>query len=302
MGRRRLFLWHLEQHLLTLAVALIGHSQGTTQTLIALSKDFVPDLGPKISVACLLAPAAYSGALLEKPRWFFRAMIAMPPPIWRICFGKHAFIQPMIRLMGLIPVRHLCTISYPVFHYMFKWSDRSWDPELRSRGFLFSPVYVSSEHMRWWLGANGFAKQRCVLNTRAEAEREAEDDKIIEQYQRAAMSMAHITELAQERYETAMDRVGQDAWFDERVPPLALWVAGCDELVDGKRLLRRFENGREPHARVVHAKVIEDYEHLDVIWGINVIEQVGNELVDIIWDTVGEDARSICRIPKPYAV
>lgn len=39
-------------------LGLIAHSQGTTQTLIALSKRQRPALSAKLSVFCALAPAA----------------------------------------------------------------------------------------------------------------------------------------------------------------------------------------------------------------------------------------------------
>ena len=100
------------------------------------------------------------------------------------------------------------------------------------------------------------------------------------------------------KYDEAIARAPLDPWFDDRAPPLAMWVAGRDELVDGPRLLRRFENGREPHANVVHARVIEDYEHLDVIWAVDAIEQVGKELIDVIWKTVPADVKQQCVIPR----
>jgi hypothetical protein len=68
-------------------------------------------------------------------------------------------------------------------------------------------------------------------------------------------------------------------------------------LVDGRRLLRRFDRGREPHVNVVHKKIIEGYEHLDVIWAMDMIEKVGKEVKEVIWKTAPEASRAICRIP-----
>ncbi len=47
-------------------LALVAHSQGTTETLVALAKEQRPEIERRISVACLLAPAAYAGQLIEK--------------------------------------------------------------------------------------------------------------------------------------------------------------------------------------------------------------------------------------------
>ena len=82
--------------------------------------------------------------------------------------------------------------------------------------------------------------------------------------------------------------VGKTAWYNEQVPPLALWIAGSDKLVDGWKLLRRLQNGREPNVKLVHAKVIPEYEHLDVIWAMDVIEKVGSEVRDVLWKTIPE--------------
>jgi hypothetical protein len=67
-------------------------------------------------------------------------------------------------------------------------------------------------------------------------------------------------------------------------------------LVDGDKLLRRFERGREPHVKVVHSKVILEYEHLDVIWAMDAPEQVFKEVREVLWKTC--DVRDVCRVPK----
>ncbi|KAJ6172493.1 hypothetical protein N7470_001560 [Penicillium chermesinum] len=77
------------------------------------------------------------------------------------------------------------------------------------------------------------------------------------------------------------------------MPPFAFWIGGSDELVDGRRLLRRFQDGFEPHVQLVHSKVIEGYEHIDVIWAMDAIEQVGVEVRQVIWNTMPDDAREL---------
>lgn len=52
-------------------LGLCAHSQGTTQSLIALAKEQRPEIGEKISVFCALAPAAYAGRLIEKAQFKF---------------------------------------------------------------------------------------------------------------------------------------------------------------------------------------------------------------------------------------
>lgn len=277
-------------------LGLICHSQGTTETFVALAKEQRPDLGEKISVFCALAPAVYAGPLIGK--MYIKFMRIISPGMFRVMFGIHSFIPFMMTMHSFLPGRLYGALGYRVFSFLFNWTDDRWDQGLRNRFFQFAPVYVSAESMRWWLGRECFASQKCILATREEGTIEDEEDEEDDYY-------THSTEHSTERMldgqshpdQPHPDR-GHKAWFDEHVPPLALWVAGSDELVDGRRLLRRFERGREPHVRVVHSKVIEEYEHLDVLWAIDSVEKVASEVREVLWKTVPEDLRAKCRVPR----
>ncbi|KAF2238083.1 alpha/beta-hydrolase, partial [Viridothelium virens] len=274
-------------------VALVAHSQGTTQAMVALAKEQRPDIGSKISVFCALAPAAYAGPLIGKA--YFKFMRIISPDVFRAIFGIHSFIPFMLDMHKILPGRLYGYLGYRVFSFLFSWSDARWERALRDRMFQFSPVYVSAESMRWWLGRDCFAKQKCILATREEGMVEDEEDKEEEEMEKFYSKDAqHSTESWPDN---GKDR-GRFAWYDERAPPMAFWVAGSDDLVDGRRLLRRFHRKREPHVQVVHEKVIESYEHLDVIWAVDSIEQVGKEVKEVIWKTVPNDDREMCRIPS----
>ncbi|KAI9750374.1 MAG: hypothetical protein M4579_006498 [Chaenotheca gracillima] len=260
-------------------LGLICHSQGTTETFVALAKEQRPDLGEKISVFCALAPAVYAGPLIGKAYFKFMRMIS--PGFFRIIFGIHAFIPFMMTMHSTLPGRLYGALGYRVFSFLFNWTDDRWELDLRDRMFQFAPVYVSAESMRWWLGRECFAKHKCILSTREEGKQEDLEDE---------------AEDFQGPNNDSADR-GASAWYDRQAPPFAMWVAGSDDLVDGRRLLRRFERGREPFVNVVHAKVIEEYEHLDVIWAMDMIEKVGKEVRDVIWKTAPESAREKYRVP-----
>ncbi|KIW07566.1 uncharacterized protein PV09_01522 [Verruconis gallopava] len=271
-------------------LALIAHSQGTTQTLVALAKEQRPDIGDKISVVCLLAPAAYAGPLVDKI--YLKFMRVISHGMFRAIFGIHAFIPFMMTMHRLLPPRFYGFMGYRVFSFLFNWTDERWDRALRNRYFQFAPVYVSAESMRWWLGRECFARQRCILSTKSELDIEDREDS-----QNFSPHTAHDEDSPQRSPHRAEDR-GRYAWYDEHVPPFAIWVAGNDDLVDGRRLLRRFKQGREPHVRVVHERIIPEYEHLDVIWAMDVIEQVGSDLLATIWKTVPQKYRDQVRVPK----
>lgn len=275
-------------------LGLIAHSQGTTQTLVALAKEQRPDIGEKISVFCGLAPAAYAGPLISK--MYFKFMQVITPAMFRLLFGIHSFIPFMLHMHKILPGRLYGAMGYRVFAFLFDWTDQRWEQDLRDRMFQFSPVYVSSESMRWWLGRECFAKQKCILSTRLEGRLEDEEDQeeehLGEQISSPQAAEAVCTSTAHHHKDH-----GRFSWYDGRAPPMAFWVAGSDKLVDGKRLLRRFERGREPQVNIVHTKVIEEYEHLDVIWAMDSLEQVGSEVKDVLWKTAPENAKAVCRIP-----
>jgi predicted transcriptional regulator len=61
-----------------------------------------------------------------------------------------------------------------------------------------------------------------------------------------------------------------------------MWVCGSDDLVDGRKLIRRFEEGKEPEVEVVWKKVIEEYEHLDVVWAVDARKRVFEEVAEVV--------------------
>ncbi|PHH87827.1 hypothetical protein CDD83_8361 [Cordyceps sp. RAO-2017] len=279
-------------------LGLICHSQGTTETFVALAKEQRPELGDRLTVFCALAPAAYAGPLIGKI--YFKFMRIISPGAFRMMFGVHAFIPFMMQMHRLLPPRIYGWLGYKVFSFLFDWSDTRWDRGLRNRMFQFAPVYVSAESMRWWLGRECFAKHKCILATKETTRAEDRMDESgggpgddSERSAAAAAAAAAADSSADSGPE--QDQTGATAWYDGHAPPFALWVCGNDDLVDGTRLLRRFDKGREPHVRVVHSKVIDEYEHLDVIWAMDAVDQVFTEVREVLWKTC--DARDVCRVP-----
>jgi pimeloyl-ACP methyl ester carboxylesterase len=269
-------------------LGLVCHSQGTTQTFIALAKEHRPELGERISVFCALAPAAYAGPLVSRP--YFRFMQLLSPRMFRIFFGIHSFIPLMMSVQRVINPRIYGTMAYWVFSSLFGWSDARWERDLRHRMFQFAPVYVSAESMRWWLGSESFAKHRCILSTIEDSTREANED--------CRSYDGTEGQEGDDPSDACLGSGGDKAWFGPQTPPFALWIGGSDALVDGRKLLHRFDRGREPDVKIVYSKVIDDYEHLDVLWAMDAVEQVGREVRQVLFDTMPEDARKTCRVPR----
>lgn len=166
-----------------------------------------------------------------------------------------------------------------------------------NRGFSFAPTFISVEAMKWWLSKDGFAQHGCILSPAEQLRREEEED-ALEDYLKDVPGH----KLSKDDFQSLMAKHEMEApstsepWYDDQTPPFALWVAGKDSLCDGRKLLNRFQRGREPKARIVHSNLIEEYQHLDVIWSCDVIEKVGWELRDVIWKTANM-ARDQARIP-----
>ncbi|KAK0734956.1 Alpha/Beta hydrolase protein [Lasiosphaeria miniovina] len=264
-------------------IGLICHSQGTTQTFVALAKEQRPDLGEKLTVFCALAPAAYAGPLIGK--MYFKFMRVITPAMFRLMFGIGPFIPFMMAMHRLLSPRMYGWMGYKVFSFLFNWTDKRWDCGLRDRMFQFAPVYVSAESMRWWLGRECFAKHKCILSTKEEWRAEDREDSAHDDSVLAAAASSHGRRAK-----------GAKAWYNHQVCPFALWICGNDCLVDGEKLLRRFQRGREPHVRLVHSKVIDEYEHLDVIWAMDAVDKVFREVREVLWKTC--NVREQCRTPR----
>jgi hypothetical protein len=147
-------------------------------------------------------------------------------------------------------------LGYRVFNYLFDWSDRHWERRIRDRFFQFAPVYISSECMRWWL-------QR-------------------------GKDLFYQTEIDcfVKKGCLLLDR--ESPWYDPTVmPPVSLYIGGRDKLVNGRKLIDRFENKEK--IVPIRIQIDEDYEHLDCLWSMDCIERIGKRIREDIWETISDD-------------
>ncbi|ODV93601.1 hypothetical protein PACTADRAFT_51383 [Pachysolen tannophilus NRRL Y-2460] len=145
-------------------VSLCCHSQGSTQAFIALSPKHSRHFEDKVESFIALAPAVYGGRLLNE-KFFIKFINKLTPTCYKLFFGINSFMPIMMDFRNLIYKRRIFGfLSYAMFSYLFGWSDALWDPSLRSIHFLFSPVYVSSQLMKWWLSSDGFVDSKSIFN------------------------------------------------------------------------------------------------------------------------------------------
>ncbi|CAL3966224.1 unnamed protein product [Diplocarpon coronariae] len=279
-------------------LALVGHSQGTAASLIAFSTSQRPSLGRHVSVLCCLAPAAYAGPLLHSLR--FRVLRSLPRPLARGLVGVKSFLPSLCSLLNTLqphlPPGWISGLSYAILRLLCGWRDTRWDRGVRDRSFLWAPTRTSATGLLWWL-AGGFAAHGSILASRDEVQREVEED-LLQDYFRGVPG--HIGEdaaaaLMARHVQTPMNLA---PWFDDRCPPVALWVPGADDLCSGAALANRFERGREPAARLLGVTVLEGWGHLDVLWAVDVCDAVGREVRDMMWKTVAREERARWRCPE----
>jgi hypothetical protein len=81
----------------------------------------------------------------------------------------------------------------------------------------------------------------------------------------------------------------REKWYDPgTMPPISLYVGGRDKLVDGRKLIDRFEKA-ERDIVVIRAQIDEDYEHLDCLWSMDCIDRIGVRVKEDIWLTTLEE-------------
>ncbi|CDK29019.1 unnamed protein product [Kuraishia capsulata CBS 1993] len=147
-------------------VSLCCHSQGTSQTFLALSEQHGSAINHKITTFIALSPAVFRGALIHQ-KLFIKFIQGISDSTYKWFFGVHSFMPIMLSVRGLIYKYSIFgLLSYSMFNFLFDWTDTLWDPSLRSQHFLFSPVYVSTKLMAWWLCSQtgGFGSEECILD------------------------------------------------------------------------------------------------------------------------------------------
>ncbi|RCI05822.1 hypothetical protein CU098_013566, partial [Rhizopus stolonifer] len=121
-------------------VGYIGHSQGNAQAFIALS--LCPEIGNKLSCFVALAPAVFSGHLVD----------TFP---LRILINLNDWLYSLIFAQTMIEPRVFCFLAYSMFSYLFSWWDSHWLRRRKAKYFQFTPRPVSSRLIADWIAGWG---------------------------------------------------------------------------------------------------------------------------------------------------
>lgn len=286
---------------------LIGHLQGCTQSLLLLRNGELRETHKKIECFFALAPAAFPGSLFYE-RSFIKFMHNRSLVGFRLVFGSCCFLKILgvsRKLIGC--TRIFKTLSYIMFKYLFGWSIKNshYDPKVVHIQFLFNISYISSRLMSWWLSKDveeGFLNQLqpkkayedgsnaayTPAPSIAEKNRETTNS---EPALRTVKTEVSNTVPAGPSDEAAHNENTDDSktffpykeeWFTStelgEIIPMVAFVGGEDYLVDGKRFLthmRHYERHYFKEGGNLELYEIPEYNHLDVIWALNCIGQIG---------------------------
>jgi lysosomal acid lipase/cholesteryl ester hydrolase len=75
-----------------------------------------------------------------------------------------------------------------------------------------------------------------------------------------------------------------EPWFPRSFPPLAIFYGTLDTLVLGKPLVERIR-AHEPNVRLLKVVAMENAEHMDMIWGVNMVTECFAGIREVIEET-----------------
>ncbi|KAI8091732.1 Alpha/Beta hydrolase protein [Thamnidium elegans] len=128
-------------------IAYIGHSQGNAQAFIGLS--LLPKIGDKLSCFVALAPAVFSGNLVNT--YPICLLINLNDWVYSFMFGPGSFLPIMSLAQSIIEPRLFCFLAYSMFSYLFAWWDSHWLRTRKAKYFQFTPRPVSSRLIWDWI-------------------------------------------------------------------------------------------------------------------------------------------------------
>lgn len=265
-------------------LALVGHSQGCTQTYLMLKNSNLKEHHKKVEMFFQLAPAIFPGPLFHQ-RAFIKFMHHLSKTGFLLFFGCCSFLRNITRSHHMLKTTTFyLKLSYFMFKFLFGWSGHKWNKNKKvwKFHFIFNVSFVSSKLMSWWLSewvGEGFSnqlqsKESYVTGENLNFTPVNSADEVVEE--KKAIIQDSKTYFP---YKTQ--------WFgleeDSVVVPMVVFSTLSDILVDCKRLsthLRHYE--REVYTEGVNLDIIdlEDYDHVDVVYAEKLIEDIGVKIVD----------------------
>ncbi|KAL0095708.1 Alpha/Beta hydrolase protein [Phycomyces blakesleeanus] len=251
-------------------VGYIGHSQGNAQAFIALSLQ--PEMSDCLSCFIALAPAVYSGDLVRS--YPLKYLVDLDDQAFTVLFGNGCFLPIMNLSQALCNPKLFCFLAYSMFSYLFAWWDSNWISRRKPKYFQFTPRPVSSQLILDWM--HGWGKRGLLLHIPDNSmSLQSPPLQLLPDSLQQQQSHYHHEEQYEEEYDK-----GSEHNVSKKIP-LAVFYGTADYLVDGEKLVRKLQKNHKqanlgkstdpsiflPMLELVHVERIDDYEHMDTIWG-----------------------------------
>lgn len=282
---------------------LVGHLQGSTQTLLMLRSGDFADTHKKIECFFALAPAVFPGSMFHECS-FIKFMHNRSLRGFRFLYGTCCFLKILGFMRSIIGTTiSFKTLSYIMFKYLFGWNLKNFHnhPKVIHIQFLFNSTYVSSRLMSWWLcesDRKGFLNQlqpRQAYSDGSHAaftpipscyEKGGEDPSSTNQATPVEPTDAVPAQLDEIEASPVDDSKTffpyKEEWLTatprDEIVPIVAFLGGADFLVDGKRFIthmRHYERHYFKEGGNLELIEIDYYNHLDVIWALNCISEIG---------------------------
>lgn len=246
-------------------LAIVGHSQGSTQTYLMLRNEEFSDYHKKIEVFFQLAPGVFPGDLFHLA--FFKFIFNMGKFGYHLLFGCNSFVRGLTRTHELLHKSRLYSaVSYYTFGFLFGWNGLRWskDKKVWQIHFTFNLSFVATKSMAYWL--NG-----------------SDDYSFNNEKKYKKKNDSPITYPANPDSLFVYDK----QWFGlsekSTIVPMVILPGTHDSMTNGKRLISHFleyetASYKEGHNLDIHE--LDGYDHMDHMWADKTIETVGVKITD----------------------
>lgn len=229
-------------------VVYVGHSQGCSQALIALST--IPQVRQDVRLFIALAPGAFVLPFATAPLRALCRLYHLSHNAFFAIFGRGPFLPFMEFLRALFMKLRLMPaysyLAYVMFKYLMEWSDENWDKSHKNIYFRETPGGTSVRVLAQWMqhARSGHFHKYCHGCPKINTER----------YGSPQPPQYPLHEIS---------------------TPVAIFYGGKDNLLDFSRLISSLP-------RCVMTKRVPHHEHLDTILSTDADEHVFEDMTRLM--------------------
>ncbi|KAH9950564.1 triacylglycerol lipase [Amylocystis lapponica] len=230
------------------SLSYVGFSQGTAQAFAALS--IHPQLNQKVNAFIALAPAM-SPAGLAAP--IVDGLMKASPTLLFLIFGRKSILSSAPGWQSILYPPVFSTVITTALRFLFNWRSTNIAPLQKHAAYPHLYSYTSVKSVVHWFQIMRNAKFQMY-----------DDDVQRVMLVRGAARPSGVTAYAPARFPTR-----------NITTPIVLLYGDCDSLVDIDVMLRSLPG----HTT---ARRLAGYEHLDIIWGMDIDRDVIPHVVDAL--------------------